>query len=75
MISSSTLFSFTLLLSPVVFAQAPFLWDQVRIAGPRFPIHLPISLQLTPSQNLDWVSCYSTFQCARLEVSPLRLEP
>ncbi|KAJ7908232.1 hypothetical protein B0H13DRAFT_2017302 [Mycena leptocephala] len=48
MISSSTLFFFTLLLSPVVFAQAPFLWDQ-----------------LTPSRNLDWVSCYSTFQCAR----------
>ncbi|KAJ6569153.1 alpha/beta-hydrolase [Mycena capillaripes] len=24
--------------------------------------------QLTPSESLDWVACYSTFQCARLEV-------
>ncbi|KAF7340398.1 AB hydrolase-1 domain-containing protein [Mycena venus] len=24
--------------------------------------------QLTPSENLDWVACYSTFQCARLVV-------
>ncbi|KAJ7250172.1 Alpha/Beta hydrolase protein [Mycena haematopus] len=24
--------------------------------------------QLTPSKNLDWVTCYSIFQCARLEV-------
>ncbi|KAJ7265165.1 hypothetical protein C8J57DRAFT_1718426 [Mycena rebaudengoi] len=24
--------------------------------------------QLTPSQDLEWVQCYSTFQCTRLEV-------
>ncbi|KAJ7611943.1 Alpha/Beta hydrolase protein [Mycena polygramma] len=24
--------------------------------------------KLTPSQDLEWVECYSTFQCARLEV-------
>ncbi|KAJ7474199.1 TAP-like protein-domain-containing protein [Mycena latifolia] len=34
-----------------------------------FLARLVISLfQLTPSQNLSWVECYSTFQCTRLEV-------
>ncbi|KAJ7663541.1 Alpha/Beta hydrolase protein [Mycena rosella] len=42
-----------LLVSPLAVAQAP----------PTF-----LWDQLTPSQNLSWVECYSTFQCTRLEV-------
>jgi hypothetical protein len=64
----STLFFSALLVSPAVFAQTTFLWDQVlphrKIALP----HIHYCLQLAPSADLDWVTCYSTFQCTRLEV-------
>lgn len=30
-------------------------------------------LQLAPSANLSWESCYDSFQCARLTVSELSL--
>ncbi|KAJ7159590.1 hypothetical protein C8R46DRAFT_1286950 [Mycena filopes] len=59
MLALSTLFSLSALLAPA-FAQTPFVWKETALG-------LDV-LQLTPDQNLTWVPCYSTFQCARLQV-------
>jgi hypothetical protein len=70
MISLSRPFLFSaILLSHTLAARAAdtFLWDQVssQVDASSNPLHL--LEQLTPSQDLDWVQCYSTFQCTRLE--------
>ncbi|KAJ7269217.1 Alpha/Beta hydrolase protein [Mycena rebaudengoi] len=53
-----------------VWRSGPFLFSAILLSHTRAARAADTFLwdQLTPSQDLDWVQCYSTFQCTRLEV-------
>ncbi|KAJ7289728.1 hypothetical protein C8J57DRAFT_1046680 [Mycena rebaudengoi] len=70
MFSLFRLFLFSaILLSHTLAARAAdtFLWDQVSSQVDTSSNSLHLLEQLMPSQDLEWVQCYSTFQCTRLE--------
>jgi hypothetical protein len=64
-----------ILLALTLVAQAAdiFRWDQVSSVASTTSNSSHLLEQLKPSQDLEWVQCYSTFQCSRLEARSINL--